>query len=103
MSALKNILEEEYSRLLELKSNYLREIEALPKGSISKKKIRNRHYYYLAYRVKDKVKFDYLGKEDAPIVAQMKDSIKRRKDLERKLKQVNRGLKELSKSLGSRQ
>jgi hypothetical protein len=100
MSALQDIIREEYSRLIELKKRYVQELATLPKGTISKKKIRNHNYYYLAYRRKDKVKFDYLGKEDAPKLKETRAHLKRRTELEQKLKQVIGSIKEISKSIG---
>ena len=100
MSALLDIIREEYSRLSELKKRYIQELATLPKGTISKKKIKNHNYYYLAYRSKDKVKFDYLGKEDAPKLKEMREHLKRRKELEQKLKLVNVSIKEIFKSIG---
>ena len=100
MSALQDIIKEEYYRLSELKEKYVRELEMLPKGSISKKRIRNHDYYYLAYRSEDKVKFAYLGKEGSLKLKKTKEQLNRRKEIELKLKQVNTSLKELSKSVG---
>lgn len=100
MSVVRDIIREEYSRLIELKKKYVQELTTLPKGSISKKRIKNHSYYYLAYRSKEKVKFDYLGKEDAPKLEETREHLKRRKELEQKLKQVNLSLKEIVKSIG---
>jgi len=100
VSAVRDIIREEYSRLIELKKKYVQELATLPKGSISKKKIKNHNYYYLAYRSKEKVKFDYLGKEDASKLKETREHLKRRKELEQKLKQVNGSIKEIIKSIG---
>jgi len=102
MSAVHDILREEYTRLEKLKDQYCKELESLPKGTISRKKIRNHEYYYLAYRSKDKVKFDYLGKKDAPRLREINSKLGRRKEIEGKLKQVNKSIKEIGKSLRGR-
>ena len=102
MSAVHDILREEYSRLKRLKNQYTKELESLPRGTISRKKIRNNEYYYLAYRVKDKVKFDYLGKKGAPGLREIESQIARRKEIEAKLRRVNNSMKEIGKSLRGR-
>ena len=102
MSAVHDILREEHTRLEELRDQYLVQLESLPKGSIAKKKIRNHEYYYLAYRCKDKVKSDYLGKKDAPKLKEIQSQLARRKEIADKLKRVNNNIKEISKSLRGR-
>ena len=102
MSAVHDILREEYSRLEKRKDRYSRELESLPKGTISRKRIRNNDYYYLAYRSADKVKFDYLGKKEAPRLREIESQLGRRKEIEGKLKQVNISLEEIGKSLRGR-
>ena len=102
MSAVHDILREEYSRLENLKDRYRKELESLPKGTISRKKIHNHEYYYLAYRTKDGVKFDYLGKKDAQRFREIESQLDRRKEIEGKLKQVNKSIKEIGKSIRGR-
>jgi len=62
MKVLKGILKEELGNSLRMKKNYERELAKLPKGSLIKKKIRGREYFYLVCRDKGKVKFIYKGK-----------------------------------------
>jgi hypothetical protein len=102
MSVVYDVLREEYSRLERLKDQYTKELESLPRGTISRKKIRNGEYYYLAYRIKDKVKFDYLGKKDAQKLREIESQIARRKEIEDKLRRVNNSMKEIGKSLRGR-
>ena len=61
MSYVKNILQEEYQRLKALSEKYTDEIRLLPKGSVSIKKRNYKEYLYLAYREKDRVRFEYIG------------------------------------------
>ena len=102
MSAVHEILREEYSRLEKLKGRYSKELESLPRGTISRKTIRNHEYYYLVYRSKDKVKFDYLGKKGAPRLREIESILSRRKEIEEKLKQVTKSIREIEKSLRGR-
>ena len=99
MSIFKDVLQEEYQRLQALKDKYNEELEKLPKGSISAKNRNNQYYYYLAYRVKDKVKFKYIGKKDSEALSKIEEQLSKRKEIESKLEQVNNAIKDLSKSV----
>ena len=99
MSILQDILKEEKIRLTALKQKYEKELEKLPRGSLSKKLRNNKPYYYLAYRDGEKVKFQYIGKEDSEKLHILQKQVSKRHGLILKLKQVNEELKELSKSV----
>lgn len=62
MKVLKGVLKEELANSLQMKKNYERELAKLPKGSLIKKKIRGREYFYVVLRDGGKVKFIYKGK-----------------------------------------
>jgi hypothetical protein len=62
MKVLKGVLKEELANSLRMKKDYERELAKLPKGSLIKKKIRGREYFYVVRRDGDKVKFIYKGK-----------------------------------------
>ncbi len=70
------------------------EISKLPRGTIQKKVISNKPYYYLLYRNKGKIVNEYLGKS-APKA--LKEQIAERKQLKKELKPVNEALKILNK------
>jgi len=61
--SIKSILREELENSVKMQTLYERQLEELPKGSIAKRKIHGRYYYYLVYRQDGVVKTDYLGKE----------------------------------------
>jgi len=62
MKVLKGVLKEELANSLRMKKDYERELAKLPKGSLIKKKIRGREYFYVVRRDGGKVKFIYKGK-----------------------------------------
>ncbi len=70
------------------------EISKLPRGTIQKKVISNKPYYYLLYRNKGKIVNEYLGKS-AP--KELEEQIAERKHLQKELKPVNEALKILNK------
>ena len=59
------------------------------KGSVQKKKIKGHYYYYLTYRVGEKVKTEYIGKKE-PV--ELKDQINERRWILRQLKEINTAL-----------
>ncbi len=97
MSIAKDILIDEYKRLKNLLEHYLVKIKNLPKGSIRKRKIKKNIYYYLAYRLKDKIKYDYIGKKGSDKYNEIKEQLLQRKNLSEKISEVKQYIKELSK------
>lgn len=95
MSYIKAILQEEYQRLEALSDKYLDEINALPRGSISIKKRNRREYLYLAYRQKNKLKFEYIGSIVSDKSQAVLKQVGLRKKFENKLKQVKKNLLEI--------
>lgn len=61
--AIKELLKEELDNSLRMEHDYQRELAKLPRGSIVKKLIGGRIYFYLAYREGARVHFQYLGRK----------------------------------------
>lgn len=97
MSAIKAVLKEELNRLKILARKYKQELRILPKGSISKKERRGRHYAYLAFRKGDRVYFNYLGKPQSEKVIAIELKIRSRKEYESRLRRVAREIRDLEK------
>ena len=70
-----------YNQIAEIE----REIAVLPEGSITKKKIRDKDYYYHRITRDGKRIEKYVGFED---VSELKANIEKRKTLEKKLKKL---------------
>lgn len=85
MISIDGILKEELERLRQAEESYRREIRALPKGSLQKKRIKGRVYPYLVSRMGRKVVSRYMGKED---VDKLRQNIELRHRQERLLRQV---------------
>lgn len=62
MGVIKGVLKEELENSLRMKKDYERELAKLPKGSLVRKTIKGRDYYYLVFRDQGKVRFVYKGK-----------------------------------------
>ncbi|MBU1078750.1 MAG: hypothetical protein KKH98_15745 [Spirochaetes bacterium] len=91
---LKQVLKENKDFYVQSRKVILKELRSLPKGSIKKRKIHNKYYYYLQYRKKLKVIHEYLGKKK-PL--ELEKKIKRRKLLENQFKKIDKNIKILEK------
>lgn len=87
MSVLASLLSKEENRNENMIAEYNHELETLPKGSIKPKKIKNRIYYYLTFRVGDKVITKYVGKDEDSLIP-IREQLARRKQVEEILKKL---------------
>lgn len=62
MNQIQSVLNEELERCQRLLVKYQEELDGEPEGSLVKKVIKGKVYYYLAQRQGKKVVFQYLGK-----------------------------------------
>ena len=69
---VKGVLIEELANSERMLRRYRQALAALPKGSLVAKKIKGRIYYYAAYRVGGKVRFEYQCKLSEDQVAKRK-------------------------------
>ncbi len=60
--SIKGVLKEELANSLRMQKRFGKELSKLPKGSISKRKIKGHEYYYLVYRENGKFISIYKGK-----------------------------------------
>lgn len=101
MDMVKNVLIEELESSMKVQERYLKAIAEFPKGSLSKKKINGKEYYYLLYRDGSRVKTDYLGKSSDDKVKDYRDKIARRKRYERLLKEVRQKIDYLQRAINA--
>ena len=92
MSVLDSVLQEEYERSERMKSEMESELNELPKGYISKKKIAGKSYYYLQQRVKMKIVGTYVPPEELAVI---KKQIDRRKQLEESIRELKANMKKI--------
>ena len=85
------LIENIYNQIAEIE----REIAVLPEGSISKKKIKDKDYYYHRITRGGKRTESYVSFEQVP---DLKEKIEKRKALEKKLRELKRTLPEEEKS-----
>ncbi len=100
MSIVNGILKEELERLEKLQAKYLDMFEALPKGSLRKKKIGQKMYFYLVSRKGGQVVTEYLCQGDSPKAKSFEEQDAKRRDLKSKVKNIKMDIAEIRRSLG---
>lgn len=103
MSIIKGVLEEELQRLKQLTEEYEKQLSAIQKGSISRKKRNNNVYLYWAFRENDKIKFKYIGTEDSEAGKNALEDRNKRIKYQTLLKKVKSDIKEIKRALNERQ
>jgi hypothetical protein len=99
MDMVKSMLKEELEHSLEVRGYYAAELEKLPRGSLVRKKIHGREYFYVVRREGVKVKTDYVGTSSDGRAAQLSEEINRRRHYEKMLKDVEQKITYLRKVL----
>lgn len=101
--AIKEIVREELDNSLRMEKGYVKALAELPRGSLVKKVIGGRVYYYLAHREGAKVVFDYMGSLDADLRKKYERAKVRRAQYRKLLAQVRAQIKFLRKMLNAKQ
>ena len=99
MNVLKGILSESKEYYVDTKAKIEKKLAGLPEGSIKKRKIAGKIYYYLQHRVGKKVKHKYLGKDKPEDIS---GKLNERKVLKAELKKVIEALRIVKRSEGRR-
>lgn len=97
MSVLEETLAEEYDRFLRIAAAIRAELERLPKGSLRKRNLKGRIYYYLQYRDGGHVRSDYVPRGK---VEETERAIARRRELAAALKERERSIRQIERALG---
>lgn len=97
MQILRNILSESKDYYLNAKKKIEKLLNLLPKGSIKKRKISGKLYYYLQYRSGKKIIQKYIGRDKPEEIIK---KLRERKSLQSELKKVHESLKIIKRSQG---
>ena len=100
---IKDMLSEELQNSMQIKQDYERALAELPRGSLVRKVIGGRPYFYLAHREGGKVEFDYLGKIPDEDVSKYKEAKQSRARYRERLGEVNKQIRFLRKVLHAKQ
>jgi len=99
MKVLKGVLKEELANSLGMQKNYERELAKLPQGSLVKKTIKGRDYYYLVSRKGGKVVFAYKGKVSDEEIREYKKAKEYRAKYRKLLSETKKQIKFLRSTL----
>ncbi len=91
-----DVMREEHERALRIKNAMHAELETLPKGYISRKKIRGKLTCYLQWREGSKVKSRYIPPAQLSAVNKQ---VERRKQLEQSVRAVDQNIRKIEKML----
>lgn len=95
MIVIKGVLKENLDYYCDVERRIVKSIADLPKGSIKKRKISGKIYYYLQQRKGEKIVHKYLGKNEP---GELKAKLKKRLQLLRELKRVREAIRILKKA-----
>ena len=96
---IKELLKEELQNSLQIKKDYERALNKLPKGALVRKIIGGRPYYYLAFREKGKVRFLYKGILSDQDRRKYEEAKKVRARYRQQLAEVNKQIRYIQKVL----
>ena len=88
MNLLIRTIQKEKQRIDYMLDVYGKQLDKLPKGSVSAKKNGKKTYYYLKYRDGQKVITEYLGKDEEK-VNQIRTLLDKRRHIEAMIKSLN--------------
>ena len=94
MSVLDDVLEEEKDRLLRMKSAMEKELDALPKGYLSKKRISGKEYYYLQHREGGRMVGSFVPAAEVELLQAQVD---RRRQLQASIRECRENLRKLER------
>ena len=97
MSILEKVLMEEYDCSLCISRAIEAENASLPRGSVRKRMINGRPYFYLRYRDGTRVRSEYLKADEAKAVAK---AVARRKENDSALREQKKSRTQIVKALG---
>jgi len=89
------VVEEEKERNLERQEAYQKEVDRLPRGSLSIRKVGDKKYHYLYFRCGDKMKSKYLNV--GTDIDEIKEQIARRRHYEGLIKRLKKEYQQMCK------
>ena len=97
--SIKSVLREELQNSLRMQKSYEKELARLPRGSLVKRSIEGREYYYLVYREDGKVRSVYRGKVGREEIRKYESAKKYRAKYRKLLSQVKKQIRFLRSAL----
>ena len=98
MGVIKSVILDEYDRNKRMQQAYEHELEALPRASITQKKINGHVYYYWMYRENGKVVNKYISAKNNRI-NDLLEQVQRRRELKRLIRNLRQEQSEMERYL----
>jgi hypothetical protein len=99
MAVIFHVLKEEFERLQETESAYIKAIADMPRGTPRVLPRRNKNYLYLEYRDGERIIHDYIGPKDSDKAKDILEKVAQRKRYENLLKETKSALKDVRRNL----
>ena len=96
---IRGVLQEELVNSRRMQRRYEQALHRVGKGSLVKKRINGRAYYYLAAREGGRVRFRYLGKLSAQELRERQAQRRQRGQYQQLLREVKQQIRFLERSL----
>lgn len=96
---IKSILKEELENSLQMEKNYLRELAKLPAGSLVRRFIKGREYYYLIFRKRGRFHAQYRGKASPTEIEKYRRAKEKRANYRKLLSQARKQIRFLRSAL----
>ena len=97
------MLKEELENSIQARAAYRSAMDKLSKGSLVRKEIKGRSYYYLAYREGKKVRFDYKGKLSEKEIKRYEKAREYRARYKKKMSEVNKQIRFIEKVISGQE
>ncbi len=103
MKVIKGVLKEELENSLRQEKAYRKALQAIPAGSLIRKNIKGRDYYYLVLREEGQVKFVYKGKLSREEIKKYEENRKMRARYRKLLSELKKQISFLRKALRTKE
>jgi hypothetical protein len=97
--SIKGVLKEELENSLQMEKNYVRELAALPHGSLVRRVIKGREYYYLIFREQGQFRSQYRGKVSKAEIEKYRKAKEYRANYRKLLSQARKQIRFLRSAL----
>jgi len=99
VSAIRETVQEELEKTLDIRQRYTEELEALPRGCLRRRVVKSQEYFYRVFREGKKIKDIYLGKLSEEQINAHNESRLKRKACKEAIRELNQHISYLKRIL----
>ena len=97
--SIKGVLREELENSLQMEKNYVRELAKLPPGSLVRRLIKGKEYYYFIFRERGRFRAQYRGKASQAEIEKCRKTKEKRANYRKLLSQARKQIRFLRSAL----